>query len=180
MIPAITPPTDNLYKFVSLFGLTIFLFAVYNLGIVYDRVSEDTMQIEDIKVEIQKELYKASQPIIKALTIDSVGVKFRPTKIKKLNEDLHKIEDAIEQSALAPETKIELAGKVSKLSVGVDALKLKQWCCIGFMVFGLGVMIYGFLRWHTKEQKLRDSILSLEHKMKERRQKKVVSKEENI
>jgi hypothetical protein len=167
MIPAITPPTDNLHKFLSLFGLTIFLFAIYNLGFVFDRSAASKMKIEDIKIEVQKKLYRSSEEVDPTLRINPVKKRFRLAKIRQLGEDLEKIQEAINKTGLRMVEKIELNGRISKLKVEVDALFIKLWTCIGITVLGLVVMIFGFFRWHYREQKLRDLMLEFDYKMKE-------------
>lgn len=167
MIPSVTPPTDNLYKFISLFGLTIFLFAVYNLGVVYDQSADNKMHIESFKVDVQKKLYEQSPRFHKTLSADS-GRRFRPAMIRRLDSDLHKIEDVILKSHLPPIVIFELQGQVSKLSVSLDALRLKQNITIGIVIAGLLIMVYGFLKWKEKEQDIRDKILEIEHIIKQK------------
>lgn len=166
MIPSITPPTDNLYKFISLFGLAIFLFATYNLSIVYDQSTENKMHIEDLKVEVQKKIYAKSHTIHSGLTADSSGKRFRPAKIKRLDSDLHSIDVIISTANLDQVEAFELKGKVSKLNVGLDTLALKQGFCIGFVGIGIVIMIFGFWRWQKREQNIRDKILRIEHALK--------------
>lgn len=168
MIPAITPPTDNLYKFLSLFGLTIFLFAIYNLGFVYDNSSLSKMKIEDVKVEVQKKIYTNSQVLNDDLRISTDNSRFRPSKINRLGQDLQKLQKIVAQTPFKTLEKIELEGKISKLKVEVDALNLKFWSYAVMMSFGLVVMAIGFRRWKNKEQNIRDNILFLEHRLKER------------
>lgn len=172
MIPTITPPTDNLYKFLSLFGLTIFLFSIYNLGIVYDRSSLCKTKLEDVKVEIQISLFESTNKTISAFQSDSL--RFRPSQIRKLDEDLSKIKQMILKSEhLDAVQKIKLNGKVAKLSVQIDALFWKLWSYVGIMVIGIFIMIRGFFRWQKREQKFRDEILQIEHEMKEMEQDKL-------
>lgn len=167
MIPSITPPTDNLYKFISLFGLTILLFSVYNISITFDASSKSKMGIEDVKVSLQKALYEKSRSTNDSLRTDKVSTHFRPGKIRRMKQDLLQIEHFIESSELDPEKEIKLYGEISKISVALDNLLLKLVGYILFGCVGCGLMIYGFIKWHYKEQKLRDKMLEIEHAIKE-------------
>ncbi len=167
MIPSITPPTDNLYKFISLFGLTILLFSVYNIGITFDSSAANKMKIEDVKSELQQSIYKKSKETVENLNTDKVKNHFRPGKIRRMHEDLLQIETFLEKAHLNPKDEITLSGKISKINVALDTLRLKQWGYIGFASLGLVFMFYGFIKWHYKEQKLRDKMLEIEHAIKE-------------
>lgn len=179
MIPAITPPTDNLYKFISLFGLTIFLFAVYNLGIVYDSSTRNKMRVEDIKIKIQKKLYQQSHKINENLVADStVDSRYRLIKMKQLIKDISDVEKIVASSGLNPIQIIELNGEISKLKVNLGALKSKEVFCISFSLFGLLLTTFGFFRWHYREQSLRDKILTLEYSIKENERKYLLEQNE--
>lgn len=166
MIPSITPPTDNLYKFISLFGLTILLFSVYNVGITFDASAKSKMGIEDVKVSLQKAIYERSCATNDSLKTDKVSSHFRPGKIRRMKQDLLQIEHVIESSELDPGKEIKLSGDISKISVALDSLYTKLVCYISFGCVGCGLMIFGFLKWHYKEQKLRDKMLAIEHALK--------------
>lgn len=86
--------------------------------------------------------------------------------IQQQDEDLQKIEDFIAKSELNPIEMLELDGKVSRLSVKLDALWVKQFWCIVLLISGIGIMVWGFLRWKKKEQNLRDKILEIEYDLK--------------
>ena len=166
MIPPITPPTDNLYKFISLFGLTILLFSIYNVGITFDSSASNKMKIEDVKVELQQLIYKKSNETKKDLQTEKVKNHFRPGKLRRMHQDLLKIERFVEKADLSPKDQISILGKLSKLNVGFDTLRLKKWGYIVFGLIGLAFMVYGFWKWHRKEQKLRDNMLEIEHAIK--------------
>jgi hypothetical protein len=163
MIPSITPPTDNLYKFISLFGLTIFLFASYNLGMVYDQSAASKMRIEDLKVEVQKKLLSHNIKITGSMKTESDPKRFKPARIRLMDRELEKLATEIDGSRLDPISKIEMDGSLSKLNVKIDSLWLKEMICFGFAFVGFVVMLLGFSLWKRKEQNLRDMILSMEH-----------------
>ncbi len=170
MIPSITPPTDNLYKFISLFGLTIFLFSAYNLGIVFDRSAHVKMELEDLKVSVIKKIY-TEKYIINQRLVSNVPADGRnkPIKVNKLIKDLREVKNEIKDAKLDDLITIELNAKVSKMRLNLDSIQLKLYTCISFVVIGLLVMIFGFLRWKKREQDIRDKILAIEHILKEQK-----------
>jgi hypothetical protein len=172
MIPAITPPTDNLYKFISLFGLAIFLFAMYNLGFVYDQSTSTKMQIEDLKAEVQSKEYENSNQLDKELNAESSDNRFRPSRMNELTQELKIIENIIMKAKLATKDKILFLSKVSKLNIGLDTLWLKKVGCFSSLGLGIFSMFIGFWYWHRKEQALRDKILIIEHKLKKKEKRK--------
>jgi hypothetical protein len=167
MIPAITPPTDNLYKFVALFGLTIFLFAMYNLEIVVEHSTKNKVHIESIKVDLQKRIYERTKLKHASLTPDATSEKFRPVKIKWLDTDLKSIERVVNTSNLTFIEKIEFKGQLSGLNARLDTLKIRQTIYVICVLAGVVVMVLGFLFWKRKEQDLRDKILDIEHTIKQ-------------
>ncbi len=167
MIPSITPPTDNLYKFISLFGLTILLFSVYNIGITFDESAKSKMGIEDVKVSLQNALYEKSRSTNDSLKADKVSIHFRPGKIRHMEQDLLQIERFIESCELDTNQEIKLSGEISKISVLLDNLHMKLIGYIVFACIGFALMVFGFIKWHYKEQMLRDKMLAIEHAIKE-------------
>lgn len=162
MLPAINPPTDNLYKFISLFGLTIFLFALYNLGIITDQVTRSKMQFEDIKTEVQQRIYSESLKQEPEMVRHDVSHKFRSLFIGQLQKEVKKVESFVHQSVLPLLQKIALRGKLHKISVDLDHKQSKEiWCWI-FIITGFISMITGFALWFRKEQSIRDSLLRQE------------------
>ncbi len=124
------------------------------------------MQIEDVKTDLQQVLYKKTEKLNTDLKAESVKNHFRPGKIRRMSQDLVEIEHLIETSNLSPKEEIEFSGEISKLNVALDTLRLKQYGYIFFASVGFVLMVYGFLRWHSKEQKIRDEMLTIEHAIK--------------
>jgi hypothetical protein len=183
MLPAITPPTDNLYKFISLFGLTIFLFSMYNLGIVYDQSAASQMEIEDVKSEVLQGLYGDELP--KGVHYENNGYKrFRPAKISAMDKNLERISlslaNAIDNRAIDFSKGTKLTARINKINVKLDAMSLKLWLYICVLCLGFLVMVFGFWRWKKREQDLRDNMLLIEHAMKEREKAGMIGTETTI
>lgn len=168
MIPTITPPTDSLYKFISLFGLTIFLFSAYNLGIVFDRSAQVRMELEDLKFKFIKKIYIENSLSNEQLVKNSSTTgRFRNIRLKLLNSDITAIEKEIDHSGLLQITRIELKGEISKMRLNLDSIRLKLYSCLYIAIFGFLIVIFGFLRWKMKEQNIRDKMLEIEHILKQ-------------
>lgn len=175
MIPSITPPTDNLYKFISLFGLAIFLFAVYNLGIVYDESAKDKMVIEDLKLDVQKAYYEEHNEVLHDLPISEKD--FKRMKLNLLCEELRDVKTIIGKAHFSEIQTTILNSRVNKLNVSLDNLKSKRFFCFLCIALGFISMIVGFFLWKRKEQDIRDKILEIEHIIKQKeRDKKPKSK----
>jgi hypothetical protein len=171
MIPSITPPTDNLYKFVSMFGLAIFLFSLYNLNQVYDAAAANKMGIEDLKKDIQKTLIR-NEESHQHEHLDAGGERasFRPSLLKKMDAELQNISEVIEKSELEETDKVDLEAEVGKLYVTLDYLNYKIKGCYILGVFGILLMILGFVQWNRREQKYRDGLLKIEYHLKNKNQ----------
>lgn len=166
MIPAITPPTDNLYKFICLFGLTLFLFFSYNISFVHDRLAKNHLLVENIKTAAQHRLlsYKVIQGKNKNNRIRST-IK-HSVEIDDLRIQLQKLESLMENSQADHKEIIALSGELNKLDIAIHSLKTKFWLYILFMLTGIFMVIWGFRRWQLREQSIRDAILKLDEEIK--------------
>lgn len=165
MVPAITPPTDNLYKFVSLFGLTILLFSLYNLSQIYDAVAANKVAIEEVKRDLRVELLKKEHEH-KDLAAASGKTQFKATRLEAIGFELEKLTEVVRKSPLADEDKIYYEAEVGKLHVNHDYLQSKVFSGYLLTAFGAALMIFGFFRWNKREQRLRDELLRIEIELK--------------
>lgn len=178
MIPAITPPTDNLYKFICLFGLTLFLFFSYNLSFVHDRLSRNHLLVENIKTTAQHRLlsYKDIQGKNKNKRTRTI-IK-HSDEIEDLRIQLQKLEHLMENSQADHKEIIALSGELNKLDIAIHGLKTKFWLYILFLSTGIFMVIWGFRRWQIREQTVRDAILKLDEEIK-RKESAEIMKEAN-
>lgn len=166
MLPAITPPTDNLYKFICLFGLTLFLFFSYSLSFVHDRLSRNHMLLENIRTKAQHNLlhfeatdqnsqFKRSRLKMK----DAI-------EISDLRKELFNIEQLVENSPDYHKKIIALSGDLNKIEIAQYGLKTKIWLYSIFLLTGLLMIFWGFRKWKLKDQNIRDSLLKLDEEIK--------------
>jgi hypothetical protein len=159
MIPTISPPTDNLYKFIALFGLAIFLFSLYRSGDAFEAVTKTKIQLEDLKLKINRSLPFTSNgnPVI-----DTASVNVVPVMVKRLSDDLESITETISSSGLSPLEQEVLLTDVRKLQVQNDNYRIKTTEFITTLLLGFILIILGFWLWYKKDQVIKDKMLIAE------------------
>lgn len=166
MLPAITPPTDNLYKFICLFGLTLFLFFSYNLSIVHGRSANCHMKVENVKIKVQRSLVKlkrAHKIDFEAAPTPFWKQTFETTRVKI---ELERIQQKLKKAHLDDYTFFGLTSELNKIEIENHALQIKIRLYISFLSLGAIMIFWGFFRWKRKDQNLRDEILVLEREIK--------------
>lgn len=167
MLPAITPPTDNLYKFICLFGLTLFLFFSYSLSFVHDRLSKNHQLLENIRTTAQHELLR-----YKVIQGKKVNQQCRTTikhasEIADLKRELLKMEALMEKSLPDHKQIIALSGELNKVEISMHGLKTKIWLYMAFLSVGVVMVYWGFRRWQLRDQNVRDTLLRLDEEIKQ-------------
>jgi hypothetical protein len=154
MLPNLTPPTDNLYKFIALFGLTILLFSFYKSSEVFEHSARTKSNIEDVRREIH-DIYWSSIEHHKH-PMDTMDTNVSPFTVRDLSDDLHEIAATVGKSNLNDSLKFDIDTKIRKMMVDTDVLGIK--ITEYFFILGLGfvLMIFGFIQWYRKDQRYRD------------------------
>jgi len=130
-------PTDNLYKFLAMFGLIILIFSSYMF------IQEPEKLYSDIdKLQVREQLVKIQNQN------DSLVARQRDLKTK--NEYL--------------QDSLELVTSLNGLQRKVDKLPGRLNIYIILYFFGGGISIIGFLLWFSKTQKFNDEIIKNESK----------------
>lgn len=166
MIPAITPPTDNLYKFLSLFGLTIFLFSVYMLSDIYQKGTIVDIKLEQVFQRASVENDKAELAHFKKQHIS-----LRP--FHRIDGNILEARNLFSRMHLSSERINELNGQLNIIEVEVHAFQqrmLSHWILLSS---GVLLIVWGFLRWRIKDQLHRDALLLLELQIKQEDLKKL-------
>ncbi len=157
MIPAINPPTDNLYKFISLFGLAIFLFAIFMLSETLNQSNNLNVKHEEIIQEIRT-VQLENTPF--KVNSEKVRKKLRP--FKALSTDINRSKLLLKTLNLSLEKEYSYLGKLNVLELQVNFFRNRvfaYWLLIGS---GVILMVYGFIRWGKKDQYYRDEMLLVE------------------
>lgn len=143
-LPLPNLPTDNLYKFLAIFGLFLYLF-----GIIFFTFSleKDTQINYELQAKVASSQFKIDKARIDCAEKNSGKTCLDPQKIGldegKLNDILI---DHIKNEFKLKSLK-ELKDKYTYLFIGSG-------------VIGLLLMLCGFYHWYRKVQKIQDALLS--------------------
>jgi hypothetical protein len=154
----LSAPTDSLYKFISLFGLAIFILASYKSGKAFEASSVNKVQAEALKKEIRLAMAHG--------TADSTGT-ITIVPVEQLPDDLDAILQRITASGLPLGAKLEFEGEIKKLKAQKDGLGIRIIEYIATLVAGVILIALGFILWYKRDQLLKDRLLKvdLEKKM---------------
>lgn len=157
-------PTDNLYKFLAVFGLVIPV-----AGIVYphtvlvdlkERAVKNRASLERVEYE-KAELYKDVEILGDAIGIN--GENFIDT-LGQLTESQKALYAERLRNLLLKRHEIDM--KVLDIRADTEIAKLYQaeismlnYVGVGASALGVSMMILGFYAWHHKVQKYQDAIL---------------------
>lgn len=156
MIPSINPPTDSLYKLLSLFGLTIFLFYGVVLSDTYSKSSEEQIKIENLAIRMRKETGKS----LSCISPKTHRISLRP--YSSLKAQLLQLEKAINCDGITTAQKSDYINVMNSSYIKIDEYRAKiiiQWILVGV---GVILMVIGFIFWYFREQHLRNKLLQLE------------------
>ncbi len=164
MIPAITPPTDNLYKLIALFGLGILILAVMNYGTQQSDVIKSKIEIE----ELEKEIFGIVHHY------DTISVDFEKNeqanivkydKISDLNKQIEEVEKMIMKDKKLPHhVKTDIATKIDIIEIKTATIQKQERTDLLLVIISLVLMSAGFILWYKKEQRWND--LELKQKTK--------------
>ncbi|OFX88889.1 MAG: hypothetical protein A2W99_05340 [Bacteroidetes bacterium GWF2_33_16] len=128
-----TPPTDNLYKFIAVFGLIIAVFSSFQMinQVNYLLKKEDAIKLEE-------ELLK-----LKTFRDSTIETRISPDKNIRYKEDSIRAE--FEKVAFSKELKIKAKWFMPILGLSTTV--------------GISAMIFGFILWYRKTQRYQDKIL---------------------
>lgn len=173
MIPNLSPPTDNLYKFIALFGLAILLFSFYKSSEVFDVCTKTKNTIEDLRNEIHFIFHLKSKEY--PHPSDTANKTMNPFSVKDLSSDLNQIALTVENSPLNDSIKFEIDTKIRKMQVEMDVLHIRTREYYFITGLGLILMFVGFTLWYRKDQVHRDRRIKYEQAIEK---KEMIEEEE--
>jgi hypothetical protein len=149
-------PTDNLYKFLAIFGLIIFLASFYPY-IVLSELETSIGEVKDDSEIVYKKFSSHKD------WIDKLSQLADSTKDKKLIEKIFDI-------SLEEKEKIDFyynEGLVVDKELNIIKNKLEQatylfYVCLGTQAIGFMLMYFGFKFWYQRLQKYQDMIIKRE------------------
>jgi hypothetical protein len=133
-----TIPTDNLYKFIAIFGLLISLTGTY---LFQNNFQEINSEID--KLDIEYEQIKVKNPFYKKILLlkDSLEI----NKVIEFKTD-----------------SVSFIKRYRKLENRVNSLKHDLQVYIFIIFLGIGISIFGFCKWYIKLQIYQDKIVKNE------------------
>jgi hypothetical protein len=166
----LSPPTDSLYKFISLFGLAIFILASYKSGKAFEKISNNRVAIETVKKDIR--LTIAHHDINSHTHAgDTLGEAVAIAMIKQLPDDADAILHEIESLRLPLKTRLSFDGEIRKLKTQRESLNISIIEYMATLATGILLMVLGFILWYKRDQVLKDRLLKAELEKKIHRHK---------
>ena len=138
------PPTDNLYKFISIFGLLIFL-----ASFIFPQILSREYSLKYAEVEGEIRVLENEREYIDNLKSDSE----EPNQ-KKEDDPAIKQREAEFDKGLAEARKNHELSK----ALGVEARRWQWFGYIG-MLLGVALMAGGFYLWYSRVQKYEDKLM---------------------
>jgi hypothetical protein len=157
MLP-LSPPTDSLYKFISLFGLAILILASYKSGKTFEALSANRVAMEGIKKDIRVEM---AGHYIQADS-GSVEVATATTAIRQLPDDADAVLKEVAALPLSLKAKMVFDGEVKKLKAERNSLDIRITEYIVTLMAGIMLVVTGFMLWYKRDQLFKDRLLKAE------------------
>jgi hypothetical protein len=154
MIPAITPPTDNLYKLISLVGLGILVLGIVNSSTQSKAILETKIEIEYIEKQIVDTIhhYSKEREDVEVHFINTSEAKSISELIAELREDGLMIHNATLPKKVTSYVDTEL----DVIKIKLLAIKKQEFLNNILFSFSILLMILGFTLWYLKEQRWHD------------------------
>ena len=135
-------PTDNLYKFVALAGLAIFIFAV---GYAPAQLLELTIRVIDVQSSTEK------------LRLESNALNKDVDRLDKKKSSSHEDWLALREKALAIQQRaIDIEAMRKKTAVQIQSIEFYKWAIPVLGALSALMMYWGFWAWYVKVQRPQD------------------------
>ena len=164
MIPGISPPTDSLYKFISIFGLGILILGVINMTSQQDELINNKIAIENIQHHIYDTLlvYNVIDFEYQKEMQDNV-VDF--SRMDEAIIDLDKLEAIVSESTEIPQAiKAHIITKIDIIEIQIGVTHKLQRLNYYLISFSVVLIFIGFVMWYIKEQRWQDKRIKSEVK----------------
>jgi biopolymer transport protein ExbB/TolQ len=155
MLEKVSPPTDNLYKFLAISGLLLLILSViYPYWISYRVMQQANEFFRDLRLlELEnKQLSKLSEEI------KSKGEELKASKnitSEQVDEFAQRAEDVIDKRYDVVRMDTEIDYKEKQLNTAVDTM-LPIWTARVGVFIGLIFMSGGFILWYFKLQRYQE------------------------
>jgi len=141
-------PTDNLYKFYALAGISI---AILSLGFLFTRIADLQLKVVDGETEL-----KVFELEMKVLERDISAAEKNPISSPELIKDLRNRSDALDVK------RVQGHGRSRQLQLLVSQVNVAQYFIYGAAIAGFIMSVWGFRLWYQKVQAPNDALLRRE------------------
>ena len=154
MIPAISPPTDNLYKLIALFGLGILIVGVVNIATKSDEIIKTKIEIEYIEKQIVDTILHYSK------VKEDVEINFINTSasegVSELMDEISIYEELIHNKKLPKKVTNYVDTELDIIRVKLLANEKQEFLNKLLISLAILLMLVGFSLWYFKEQRWYD------------------------
>jgi hypothetical protein len=148
MLPAPSPPTDNLYKFMAIAGLVI-----AGAGVIYPQLLKERMEADRQKFITEIDAIRHD--------LDDFGraTKAAPHEIGPDGKVYYDMTGAWPELDKVNDRMPALEAAHRTWGAKMDALRWWRWICYSAAVAGAFVSAFGFWLWRTRLQRFQDELL---------------------
>lgn len=156
MIPTISPPTDNLYKFVALFGLGIFILGNINMSAHRSDLIKSKIQVEEIQKNIFDSLFQFQTLDIER-QFELQGNIIIYEHVDDMVSQLDILEAEILASEVIPEKlKNQIVTDIDIIEIQSSMIHRTEKLNNLMLLLSIGLIIVGFTLWYLKDQRWQD------------------------
>lgn len=159
MTPSLTPPTDNLYKFMAVFGLVMMITGIV---LTHQMARDHQEYVGNFWLTMNKEsgealaVSKQRLALVKAMPSIS-EIEKDPTKAQAFKDALSKLEKLSE--ARTPQQAAEWDGRLRDYALASNAYHRESAEVFYLTIFGMVLSTVGFLLWYSRVQVYLDADL---------------------
>jgi len=153
-------PTDNLYKFMAIFGLVIIISGFYFYTTIIDKYSLAASSLikEEGILKIETE-YLSDEVALLETRIEIANGQGDKNILNNVLADYKAVKDELKQKEIARESIEQKIYDLEFIEKDVNAIKAYHFGAIGL---GMVLMVYGFWLWYSKLQYYQDLIIRRE------------------
>jgi hypothetical protein len=172
VLDTLTPPTDNLYKFIAIAGFILLLFCIVYPHVLSQQIQDvlSLDKLDDVSTSAQMQLvgdkleallnrhYQIMESLSDSSKTNSPAYIATLTQenesLKKMSDKLSDLNDAIEEEGKDRQDAIE-----AKRQAALDEINYLLSFCQWMRFVGLFLMLLGFSLWYVKVQRFQDFVL---------------------
>jgi hypothetical protein len=158
MLESLTPPTDNLYKFIAISGLAIALFFGWSrvkIEMETWNLEKDGSSLLSTREELLKELFASG--------FHNLADEVEKGEIKNVDDTMARAEEILSSSSPKIEANFqELVENTWKRGNYDREHSVEKSTFFCFALVGLGISVFGFWLWWIRIQKFTDELLQLQ------------------